>query len=262
MIGMVLSIGLPSWPWQPAPPPTFLGVSWGSAGPALAFDNAASITPQEINQPNMPPNVHLCVRSGKSQQKRGRNRPRSCDHNTTPASSIDRESDDVVAALEVDLDVTARADHDILLAAQRVAGGRRIDARPGAEAPQFLAGGRVVGRKLAVAFPRENKATRGGENAADHRLRRLHLPFDLASVVVDGGDVARLLLARDGGEGAAQPQLAVRIGRAFDTAIRARKHAGPFLGRQNPHVLLRNHGLREADQAAVLPVVNIDVTGL
>ena len=82
----------------------------------------------------MPPNVHLCVRSGKTQQKRGRNRPRSGDHSTAPAWSIDSESDDVVAALEVDLDVTARADHDILLAAQRVAGGRRIDARPGAEA--------------------------------------------------------------------------------------------------------------------------------
>src|SRR3984893_10266343 len=130
--------------------------------------------------------------------------------------SIEGEGDNVVAAVKVDLGVTARADHYILLAACHVGGGWRIDAGSGMEAPQFLAGGRIVGRELAVALPREDKTTRGGENAADHRLRRLHLPFDLAGVVVDGGNVARLGLARDRLEGATKPQLAIRIWRVLD----------------------------------------------
>src|SRR4030088_625270 len=110
--------------------------------------------------------------------------------------SIEGEGDNVVAAVKVDLGVTARADHDILLAACHVRGGRCIDAGSGMEAPQFLAGGRIVGRELAVALTRENKTTCGGEKGADHRLWRLHLPFDLAGVVVNGGNVARLRLAR------------------------------------------------------------------
>jgi hypothetical protein len=73
-----------------------------------------------------------------------------------------------------------------------------------------------VGRELAVALTREDKTARGGENAADHRLRRLHLPFDLVGVIIDGGNVARLRLARDRLEGAAKPQLAVRIRRVLD----------------------------------------------
>src|ERR1700745_2203634 len=201
MIGMVLLMGLPSEPWQVAQIPTLLAMSWASAGPALSLDTAPSMPPEETIEPSVPPNVHLRKDLNRSGAGAG---PALVTTKPHPIYSFECESDDVVAALEVDLDVTARADQDILLAAQRVAGGRRIDARPGVEAPQFLAGGRVVGRKLDVAFSRESKATRGGENAADHRLRRLHLPFDLASVVVDGGDVARLLLARDGGEGAAE----------------------------------------------------------
>src|SRR6266403_6030343 len=102
--------------------------------------------------------------------------------------SIERESDDIVAAAEIDLRVASRAYDDILLAV-----------------------GRIIGGEFAVAFARENKAACGGENAADHRFWRLDLPFDLAGVVVNGGNVARLRLARDRGESAAQPQLAVWI---------------------------------------------------
>src|SRR5712664_1460011 len=131
--------------------------------------------------------------------------------------SIERERDNVVAAAEVDLGVSARTDHYILLAANHVGGRRRIDARTGAEVPQFLAIGRIVGRELAIALTRENKTARGGENASDHRLRRLDLPFDLAGVVVNGGNVARLRLARDRREGATKPQLAIRIRRALDS---------------------------------------------
>src|SRR5258707_15205840 len=123
--------------------------------------------------------------------------------------SIERESDDIVAAAEVDLRVASRAHDDILLAVDHVGGGRRVDAGSGAETPQLLAVGRIVSGELAVAFARENKAARGGENAADHRFRRLDLPFDLAGVVVNGGNVARPRLVRDRGESAPPPHLPV-----------------------------------------------------
>src|SRR4030081_1877029 len=123
--------------------------------------------------------------------------------------SIEREGDDIVAAAEVDLSVAARTYHDILLSVAHVSGVWRVDAGSSAETPQFLAVGRIVSGELAVAFARENKAACGGENAADHRFWRLDLPFDLAGVVVDGGDVARLCLARDRRESATQPQLAI-----------------------------------------------------
>src|SRR5260370_42417845 len=98
--------------------------------------------------------------------------------------SIEREGDNVVAAVKVDLGIAARADHHILLGAHHVGGGWRIDARTGAEVPQFAAYdssngmelwnfravGRIVGRELAVAFTRENKTARGRQDAADHRL--------------------------------------------------------------------------------------------
>src|ERR1700682_2758838 len=130
--------------------------------------------------------------------------------------SIEREGDNVVAAAKVDLGVAARADYDILLAAHHVGRGWRIDTCTGAEVPQLLAVGRIVGSELAVAFTRENETARGGENAADHRLRRLDLPFYFAVVVVNRGNVARLRLARDHLEGATKPQLAIRIRRVLD----------------------------------------------
>src|SRR5258705_4013932 len=101
--------------------------------------------------------------------------------------SIERESDDIVAAAEIDLRVASRAYDDILLAVDHVGGGRRVDAGSGAETPQFLAVGRIIGGELSVAFARENEAACGGENASDHRFWRLDLPFDLAGVVVNGG---------------------------------------------------------------------------
>src|ERR1700687_5829763 len=100
----------------------------------------------------------------------------------TPARSIERKGDNVVAAVKINLGVAARTDHNILLAAHHIGRGRSIDARTGAEAPQFLAAGRIVGRELAVAFTGEDETASGGENAADHRLRCLHLPLDLAGV--------------------------------------------------------------------------------
>src|SRR5260370_961331 len=123
--------------------------------------------------------------------------------------SIKRERDNVVAAAEVDLGVSARTDHYILLAANHVGGRRRIDARTGAEVPQFLAVGRIVGRELAIALTRENKTARGGENASDHRLRRLDLPFDLAGVVVNGGNFARTGLPPQPPQSAPHPHTSI-----------------------------------------------------
>src|SRR5215218_1448317 len=125
--------------------------------------------------------------------------------------SIEREGDDVVTAAGVDLNVASRTYHDILLSVDRVSGGWRIDAGSSAEAPQFLAGGRIVGGELAVAFTRENEAARGGENAADHWFWRLDLPFYLAGIVIDGSNIARLRFARNDLESAAEPQLAIGI---------------------------------------------------
>src|SRR5260370_18211456 len=125
--------------------------------------------------------------------------------------SIERESDDIVAAAEIDVRVAARAYEDILTAVDHVGGGRRVDAGSGAETPQFLAVGRIIGGELSVAFARENEAACGGENAADHRFWRLDLPFDLAGVVVNGGDFGRLRLARGRGESAAPPPLSVWV---------------------------------------------------
>src|SRR6202035_6007336 len=91
----------------------------------------------------------------------------------------------LVAALGIDLHVAAGGDHDVLLAADHVGRGRRVDAGAGMEFPERLAVLGVIGLEPAVALARKDETAGGGEDAADHRLRRLHLPFDLAGVVVD-----------------------------------------------------------------------------
>src|SRR6476619_7882599 len=130
--------------------------------------------------------------------------------------SIDGERDDVVAALEVDLGVSAGSDDDVLLAVDGVGGRRRIDAGAREERPQDVAGFRIVGAEPAIAFTGEHEATGSGQRATQHGQRRLFLPGDLAGVVIDGGDIAERLLGGDYLEGAAKPELAARIGRALD----------------------------------------------
>src|ERR1700692_3918119 len=125
------------------------------------------------------------------------------------AASIPREGDDAVAALGIDLHVAAGRHHDVLLAADDIGRRRRVDAGAGLELPQYVAALGVIGLEPAVAFAGEDQAAGRGENAADHRLRRLHLPFDLAGVVVDCSYVAPLLFRGDDLEGAAEPQLAL-----------------------------------------------------
>src|SRR5215472_13331040 len=70
----------------------------------------------------------------------------------TAVQSVQGERDDGVAALVVELHVAAGGDHDVLLAADHVGGGRRIDAGPGIERPQHLAVLGVIGAEAAVAF--------------------------------------------------------------------------------------------------------------
>src|SRR3981189_1120431 len=104
--------------------------------------------------------------------------------------SIEREGDNVVATAKIDLGIAPRPDHDILLAANHVGRGWGINACSGAEVPQFLAVGRIVGRELAVAFTRENKTACGSENAADPWISSPHPPVDFDVVGIDGGYVA------------------------------------------------------------------------
>src|SRR3954466_3444084 len=272
---MVLSTGLPFSPWQPAQTWAFSAIVSARAPAA----NKSTTAPQIASLPTINPSAGK--RSGANRVPLHRK--------LLPIGSVDRERDDVVAALIVELGVTARPDHNILLGPNHVARWWRVHTGAGAEAPQLFAVGGVVGSELAIAFSGEHQAPGGGENASNHRLGRLDLPLDLAGVVVHRRDVTRLLLARDHLEGAAQPQLAVRIRRVldvighrlvqvdgvgqllsrvgrnrrpFDAAVGARQHARAFLGRQHPHVLLRHHRFREAYQAAILAIVHVDVPGL
>ena len=116
------------------------------------------------------------------------------------------------------------------------------------------------------------------------------LPGDLAAVDVHCRHPTPLLLGRDHLEGATEPELgAARVFRRLDvvghrlvqvegdgqpragverhrgplhTAVGAGQHARTAGGRQNPHVLLRNHRLGEADEVAIRAVVDVDVPGL
>src|ERR1043166_6593805 len=129
-------------------------------------------------------------------------------------SLIDRERDDIVAALIIELHVAARGDHDVLLALDRVGRRRSFDAGASLEAPENGTAAGIVGAEPAVALAGEHAPARGREDAADHRLWRLHLPADLAGVVVDRRHVAPPFLRRADLEDAAEPQLALRMGRA------------------------------------------------
>src|SRR5580704_19622912 len=134
--------------------------------------------------------------------------PPNCDPGEADSEAralLDREGDDVVAALGIDLGVAARTDDDILLAVDHVRRRGGIDAGASLELPKHFASGGVVRFKPPVGFAGEQEAAGGGENAADHGLRRFDLPGDLTRVVVDRGDVAEALLARDDRERAAEP---------------------------------------------------------
>src|SRR3954453_19925050 len=163
---MVMSVGLPFSPWQRAQIWAFSAIV--SARAPIA--NRSITKPQIASLPTINP---------PEETESGANRvPLQC--KLLPIGSVDRERDDVVAALIVELGVTARPDHDILLGPNHVARWWRVHTGAGAKAPQLFAVGGVVGSELAIAFSGEHQAPGGGENASNHRLGRLDLPLDLA----------------------------------------------------------------------------------
>src|SRR5713226_5905670 len=86
------------------------------------------------------------------------------------------EDHDRVAQGIADLEVAAAGYPDELLAPELEGHRRRVAARPGVELPEELAGLRVVGVEVAVAFTGEGEAAGGRERAAHHRLGHLVLP--------------------------------------------------------------------------------------
>src|SRR5215471_6364615 len=162
MTGTVFCCGMLFSPWQAA------------HGCALSSTGSASAAPASTTAPSRDPiSAALTVIRLPSPKKDGTTRPRLSRHAQpidahAPDQSIQREGDDVVAALGVDLHVAAGGDHDVLLAAHHVGGGRCVDAGPRVERPQHVAVVCVVGAETAVGLAREHHPAGGGENAADH----------------------------------------------------------------------------------------------
>src|SRR5262249_50726241 len=146
MFGMVLSIGLPFSPWQRAQTWTF--PSSGSARSGITANVITAATTLTMPRECLP----LIAPPARSPKEAGPQAVPLRQPMMRASPSIEREGDDVVAAAEVDLRVTACADHDVLLAADRIARRRSVDAGSGAEAPQLLAVPGIIGRELAVAF--------------------------------------------------------------------------------------------------------------
>src|SRR5262245_3141198 len=219
MIGVVFSCGMPFSPWQPAH-------SWICS---LRRAGSWALAPWLMQRRSTPQRrlANRCfVKLGMSgwaevaRAKRiGARQSRAVSPLITLAysRSIDkREGNQRIAAFVVELRVAAGRNDDELLTVDGIGGRRRIDTRARLELPQHGPGFRVVGLEQAIALPGESEATRRHQNAADHRLLGFHLPFDLAGVVIDRGDVAPLLLGGNDLEGAAEPELALGVGRRLD----------------------------------------------
>src|SRR5271163_867935 len=198
---MVLSIGMPVSPWQAAQTAAFSAIVSAATG----FGSRARSAPTRL-QRKIPTIMKDVLLRGPAPNGHkigaGGGRPQGF-HETFREGSVEREGDDRIAPLGVDLRVAARADHDILLAVDFVGGGRSIDACAGAEAPEDGATLGVIRLELAVGLAGEHQPARGRQSAADHRLRRLHAPLHLTGVVVDGDEFAPTLFSRNDLEGAA-----------------------------------------------------------
>src|ERR671919_407430 len=123
--------------------------------------------------------------------------------------SVEREHQDGVAKLVVELEVAAGGDRDVLLAVHHERHRRGVDPGAGLERPELLAGRRVIGVEAAVTLAREHQVASRGQRAADHGVFGPGLPYDLSRVDVDRGDVTPLVLSRNRRERAAQPQLSL-----------------------------------------------------
>src|SRR5438034_6067898 len=81
-----------------------------------------------------------------------------------------REYYDAVAALEVELRISARGDGDVLFVLHHIGHRRRVDAGSCLVLPQQASGLRVHRLKKTVAFAEEHQTPGGGERAADQGL--------------------------------------------------------------------------------------------
>src|SRR5262249_17630958 len=131
MTGMLFCCGMPFSPWQAAQSCAFSAMVWAAAGSIVAASRASTDIGTELGRDTIA--TASLRRATKDGNERSRPACRLRLNSDRVASSIQREGDDVVAALVVDLDVAAGPDHDVLLAAHRVGGGRRIDAGAGVE---------------------------------------------------------------------------------------------------------------------------------
>ena len=128
-----------------------------------------------------------------------------------------------------DLEIPAARHGDELLAGMGEAHRSRIATGAGVELPEHLAGLGVVGVEVAVALTGEGESAGGGQRPAHHRLGNLILPGDLAGLEVHRREQPVLLLARDGDEGGAEPELALLPGRRVHDIVHRlmqRRHEG------------------------------------
>src|SRR5665213_3301437 len=121
----------------------------------------------------------VCMESGLScsVEKKGGAKPR------LPfrllACALEREHEDAVAALEIELRVAAGGDGDVLLAVDGIRHRRRIDAGAAIVLPQLVAVLRIERLEPAVALAVEHEPPCRSQHAADQRLGRLHAPGNL-----------------------------------------------------------------------------------
>src|SRR5277367_3953638 len=124
---MALSIGMPVPPWQAAQTAAFSAIVSATTGP----NPQASHGPTRLKR-KIPTIMKLfSLRKGAPCQHKigaGRGRPQAVPQNLPAEGSIEREGDDRIAPLGVDLRIAARADHDVLLAVHLVSRGRSVDA--------------------------------------------------------------------------------------------------------------------------------------
>src|SRR5690242_15981841 len=192
MIGIEGSAGRPFSPWHAAQIWALSSIESAEAAVAPAMRTATTATLRNIDETLRAQSTRSFARR-RAEVKRKRPPPSDSDRREAAGEArglLDRKGDDGVAALGVDLGVAARTDDDILLAADHIGGGRSVDAGAGLELPQHLAVGGVIGLEPPVGLAGEQETAGRREYAADHRLRRLDLPGDLAGVVVDRADIA------------------------------------------------------------------------
>src|SRR5215470_8051449 len=209
MTGHDFSGGLPSSPWQTAQACALSSIDWAFASGAAANGTA------NICRVGKAKRAHRC-RGLRVGTLRFAHPTRGGDFICTDPKLLQREGDNVIATLVVDLDIAAGGDNDVLLAVNRIGGRRRVDAGTGVEGPQHLAVLGVIGAETPLAFTREHEAAGGRHYPADHRWRRFHLPTNLAGVVTYTRAVSRWLRRPSPTTCSAESSRELRIARSFN----------------------------------------------